>query len=173
MGGEFGDRLEGDSAAVGAEKNDGERGAVGDGLGVGEEFAAFLSLLQEGRSKPLRRGSAFADEDGVVAEFGGEVGEGEGGVDAVAGDAGDEYFCGGGGFRGDAEDFAGLVVGEECGLAGWAEDDEAGGGRLRVARYIGGELVQIESAIRMERSGQRDVEAFEEHGVSSQLSVIS
>ena len=79
-----------------------------------------------------------ADQDGVVVECGGVVGEGEGGGDAVAGDSGGEDLLGDCGLGSGADDFAGLVVGEERGLAGSAEDDEARGGRAGVARDVGG-----------------------------------
>ena len=91
------------------------------------------------------------------------AGEVECGMDAVAGDAGDENLLWRGRLGGDADGFAGLVVGEQRGLAGGPEDDEAGGGRAAVADHVSGELERVEAAVRMERRGERDVEAVEEH----------
>ena len=135
----FDDGVDRQGAVAGAQQNDGKRGAVSEGQEVGEDFSPAVSGLRT--IDPERSEDAgLANNDGVVAEAGGGVGEVESGGDAVAGDAGDENLFGSGGFGGGAEDFAGFVVGEECGFAGGAEDDEAGGGGLGIAGMFAASL---------------------------------
>ena len=148
---EFDDCVDSQGAVASVKQDDRNRRAICERLKVSEDLDRTISGLRtvdpEGRQD-----ARFADEDGVVAVLGGEVGEFEGGGNAVAGDAGDEDLFGRGGFGGGAEDFAGFVVGEQRGLAGGAEDDEAGGGRFGVADDVGGEFARVEAAVRMERA---------------------
>ena len=61
-------------------------------------------------------------------QLGGELGEGECGADAVAGDACEEDLFRRGGLGCGAQHIARLFVGEQRRLAAGAEDDEPGGG---------------------------------------------
>ena len=125
---EFRDGVDRKGAVASVEQEDGNRGAVGNALKVGEHLTQACVGLRAINTEG-GQDTGFANQNCVVAEFSGEPGELKGRVDAVVGDAGNEDFFGSSGFGGCAQNFARLVVREQRWFSRWAKHHQPGGRR--------------------------------------------